>query len=104
MAGLRPDSTGDVDDLILKADLALTRQGRRRGIRPIFLSELQSTGGPGPPHENDFARRSSDQVHLNFSVGQRQDQKVVRFEGSSAGIIRSAGWARPRLIPRRGAG
>ncbi|MEO5611697.1 MAG: EAL domain-containing protein [Sphingomicrobium sp.] len=92
-----PIDGATVDDLILKADLALYEaKGAGRGIARYFSSELQSEQEDRVRLENDLrAAIKSDQFHLNFQpLVNAKDQKLVGFEA----LIR---WNHPQrgLVP-----
>ena len=92
-----PIDGATVDDLILKADLALYEaKGAGRGIARYFSSELQSEQEDRVRLENDLrAAIASDQFHLNFQpLVNAKDQKLVGFEA----LIR---WNHPQrgLVP-----
>jgi len=78
-----PIDGATVDDLILKADLALYEaKGAGRGIARYFSSELQSEQEDRVRLENDLRSAiASDQFHLNFQpLVNAKDQKLVGFE------------------------
>ena len=92
-----PIDGATVDDLILKADLALYEaKGAGRGIARYFSSELQSEQEDRVRLENDLrAAITSDQFHLNFQpLVNAKDQKLIGFEA----LIR---WNHPQrgLVP-----
>jgi diguanylate cyclase (GGDEF)-like protein/PAS domain S-box-containing protein len=78
-----PIDGATVDDLILKADLALYEaKGAGRGIARYFSSELQSEQEDRVRFENDLRQAvASKQFHLVFQpLVAAKDQKLVGFE------------------------
>jgi diguanylate cyclase (GGDEF)-like protein len=78
-----PIDGATVDDLILKADLALYQaKDAGRGCARYFSSELQSVQEDRVRLENDLRQAiASDQFHLVFQpLIQARDQKLVGFE------------------------
>ena len=92
-----PIDGATVDDLILKADLALYEaKGAGRGIARYFSSELQSEQEDRVRLENDLrSALASNQFHLAFQpLVKAKDQKLIGFEA----LIR---WNHPQrgLVP-----
>jgi len=92
-----PIDGATVDDLILKADLALYEaKGAGRGIARYFSSELQSEQEDRVRLENDIRQAmAAKQFHLAFQpLVNAKDQKLVGFEA----LIR---WNHPErgLVP-----
>jgi diguanylate cyclase (GGDEF)-like protein/PAS domain S-box-containing protein len=92
-----PIDGATVDDLILKADLALYEaKGAGRGIARYFSSELQSEQEDRVQLENDLRQAiAAKQFHLAFQpLVNAKDQKLVGFEA----LIR---WNHPQrgLVP-----
>ena len=92
-----PIDGATVDDLILKADLALYEaKGAGRGIARYFSSELQSEQEDRVRLENDLRQAiASKQFHLAFQpLVKAKDQKLIGFEA----LLR---WNHPQrgLIP-----
>jgi diguanylate cyclase (GGDEF)-like protein/PAS domain S-box-containing protein len=78
-----PIDGATVDDLILKADLALYEaKGAGRGIARYFSSELQSEQEDRVRLENDLRQAiASKQFHLAFQpLVNAKDQKLIGFE------------------------
>jgi predicted signal transduction protein with EAL and GGDEF domain len=79
-----PIDGATVDDLILKADLALYEaKGAGRGVAKYFSSELQSEQDDRVRLETDLRRRSRQAVPPRLpAAGQRQDPEAGRLRGA----------------------
>ena len=80
-----PIDGATVDDLILKADLALYEaKGAGRGVAKYFSSELQTGAGrPGPARNRPARRHRRQAVPPRLpAAGQRQDPEAGRVRGA----------------------